>query len=264
MIHPGLCSLTLPTLQPAEIAELCKRSGLTHIEWWGKAHVPMGDVATATAVGRITRQAGLRISTYGSYYRAGGSEAEGLPFGDVLQTAIALGAPAIRVWAGTCGSATCSRQQRDAVIADTFRIAELCAKHDIGIVFEYHGNTLTDSNASAVAFAGAVRHAAVSFGWQSRGCAGLSENVEGLRGMLPRLATLHVHNCSRGSDGKFVRRPLAEGVDDWRRYLQEAATTGRNHVALLEFVLDDTVEQFSEDAHTLRGLVSGGRHGHGS
>ena len=257
MIHPGLCSLTLGHLPPAEVVGLCAKAGLTHIEWWGKRHVPPGDVDRAREVSDLTSDAGLAISTYGSYYRAGVSEGDGLSFDDVFRTALALGAPAIRVWAGTKGSETCTEQGRAAVVADTLRIAKLCAAEGVGLVFEYHAGTLTDTNASATAFADEVEHSSVSFGWQVRTGASVHENLAGLRAMLPRLATMHVFNWSKSPEGEYVRHPLGEGADEWRGYLEVASEAGRDLVALLEFVRGDTVVQLEEDARVLRGLLCG-------
>lgn len=49
--------------------------------------------------------AGLRVVAYGSYYHVGCQGQEGIPnFEDVLETALELGAPLIRVWAGNTGS----------------------------------------------------------------------------------------------------------------------------------------------------------------
>jgi 3-dehydroshikimate dehydratase len=252
MIHAGLCSLTLGQLQPAEVVELCNETGLTHIEWWGKDHVPMGDVAAATHVGNLTREAGMHISSYGSYYRVGESEKKGQAFENVLETCIALKAPVIRVWAGTKGSEACSDADKDKTIAETLRIAELCRQAGADLVFEYHAGTLTDSSDSAAAFAKAVQHPAVWFGWQSRTGESTAENLDGLRGMLPRLATLHVFNWSKGTDGKYLRHPLCEAVDEWKGYFDAVSETGRDHVALLEFVRENSVEQFKEDARVLR------------
>ena len=257
MIFPGLCSLTLAECSPAEIVALCVQAQLTHIEWWGKAHVPAGDVGRAREVGELTREAGLTVATYGSYYRVGESEAQGLSFDDVLQTAVALKAPAIRVWAGACGSDTCTEQQRAAVIADTLRIAELCAETGVDLVFEYHNGTLTDCTESAVAFAAAVQHPSVFFGWQPPGGIATDAGLEGLRAMLPRLATIHVFNWPKGPDGQVVRCPLGEAEAAWREYFDAVAEDGKDHVALLEFVKDDSAEQFLADAEVLRGLLDG-------
>jgi 3-dehydroshikimate dehydratase len=255
MIQLGLCSLTLAGLQPAEIISLCREVGLTHIEWWGRDHVSAGDIATAATVGALTREAGLHVSSYGSYYRVGPSEEQGATFSNVLETCIALKAPAIRVWAGAKGSEACNAEDRALVISDTLRIAELCGDAGIDLIFEYHGGTLTDSKESTTAFADSVQHPAVWFGWQPRTDASIVENIEGLRGMLPRLATLHVFNWSKGDDGNSVRHPLCEAVDEWKGYFDVASETGRNHVALLEFVRENTVEQFKEDARMLKALV---------
>ncbi len=258
MIYPGVCSLTLGQLSPAEVVTLCKETGLTHVEWWGRdnGHVPMGDVATAASVGEMTREAGLTIPTYGSYYCVGESEAQGLAFDAVLKTAIALGAPAIRVWAGTKGTDTVTPEQRRAVIDDSLRIAELCAEQGITVVFEYHQGTLTDSNASAVALAAALEHPAIAFGWQPRTGVPVAENVAGLQGLLPRLGTLHVFNWTKNDAGNHVRHPLDEAMDEWRGYFDLVAASGRDHVALLEFVENNSVEQFRRDAETLRRLVA--------
>ena len=255
MIFPGLCSLTLAECSPAEIVALCARAQLTHIEWWGKAHVPAGDLERAREVGDLTREAGLQVATYGSYYRVGESEPQGNSFDDVLQTAVALKAPAIRVWAGTHGSDDCTEQQREAVIGDTMRIADLCAGAGVDLVFEYHNGTLTDCTESAVSFAAAVQHSSVLFGWQPPGGIATDAGLEGLRAMLPRLATIHVFNWPKGPDGRCVRRPLAEAEAAWGEYFGAAAEDGKDHVALLEFVKDDSVEQFLADARTLRKLT---------
>ena len=74
--------------------------------------------------------------------------------------------------------------------------------------------------------------------------------------MLPRLATIHVFNWPKGPDGRPVRRPLGEAEAAWREYFEAASADGKDHVALLEFVKDDSVEQFLADAQTLLKLTS--------
>ena len=55
-----------------------------------------GDLRRAKEVAQCTLDAGLSVVAYGSYYRFDEQE---LPFAKVLETAIALKAPLIRVWA---------------------------------------------------------------------------------------------------------------------------------------------------------------------
>src|SRR5690554_3364232 len=100
MITLGLVSISFRQLTPQQIVELVKKSGLKGIEWGGDKHVPHGDVDIATKVRRLTEQAGLEVAAYGSYYRAGVSEKDGLSFDKVLDCAVILGTKKIRVWAG--------------------------------------------------------------------------------------------------------------------------------------------------------------------
>ena len=105
MIKSGLCSVTFRKLPAAEVVELVVRAGLDGIEWGGDVHVLHGEIDLAREVGEMTLAKGLEIPSYGSYYRVAESEKQGLTFDTVLQTAVALGAPLIRVWAGARGSA---------------------------------------------------------------------------------------------------------------------------------------------------------------
>lgn len=70
--------------------------GSTPSEWGGDIHVPPGNARRRVPALHCTRENGLTVSAYGSYYRAGAEE----DFGPVLETALSLGCRVIRVWAG--------------------------------------------------------------------------------------------------------------------------------------------------------------------
>ena len=124
----GLVSISFRKLTPEEIVPLAVRCGLECIEWGSDVHVPVGDSERARQVGELTRQAGLEVSCYGSYYRL--TDAEGAP-DDVVATAKALGAPLIRVWAGILGSAAATEADRAMVVRNARRIADLAAADGI-------------------------------------------------------------------------------------------------------------------------------------
>jgi len=100
---PGLVSITFREFTPEKIISLCQANNLHAIEWGGDIHVPHGDLDVARQVGDQTREAGLSVSAYGSYYRLASSEGPG--FSQVLASAVSLGSPVIRVWAGGRSSA---------------------------------------------------------------------------------------------------------------------------------------------------------------
>jgi 3-dehydroshikimate dehydratase len=243
----GLVSITFRQKSPREIVELARRAGLAGIEWGGDVHAPHGDVQAARQVRASTREAGLEVACYGSYYRAGESENEGLSWAQVLASARALEAPLIRVWAGKKGSREADAKYLRAVVDDLKRVCEAC---EVPVALEFHGGTLTDTSQSALQVLEAVNHPRLKALWQPANDRSFAARLEDLRALQPFLANLHVFHW--GDGGYNERLPLEEGAAPWRQYLPKAQSASW---ALLEFVRDDSVESFERDARTLRGLV---------
>ena len=252
MITPGLVSVTFRKLTPVEIIALVRQAELHCLEWGGDIHVPHGDLGRAREVRQQTREAGLTVAAYGTYYKVHQSEGAGLRFETVLETAVALGAPTIRVWAGAAGSAKADAAYRATVATEARRIAGLAQAAGITVSSEYHGGTLTDTDASAQQFLRETNHPNFYTYWQPQVAgATVESNLAGLRGILPRLT--HVH-CYHWLDAQH--RPLAEGTDCWQQYFAAVKSSGRDHCALLEFVAGDDPANFLRDAATLRQLVA--------
>lgn len=252
MISSGLVSITFRQLSPQEIVALVREAGMQGIEWGGDVHVPHGELRRAREVGELTGEAGLQVASYGSYYRVGHSEENGLPFRQVLDTALELGAPVIRVWAGSIGSETVEEEARWRVVADLRRISELAGKVGVRVATEFHGGTLTDTNESTNRLLLEVDHANLYTYWQP--LIGMSDEtcVAGINELAPRLSHLHVYHWDTVKD----RRPLAEGAARWKRFLQAAGELAEDRYAMLEFVQDDAPENFRRDAATLRGWLN--------
>lgn len=249
MIYPGLVSITFRKLTVEAIVEAVQRTGLVGIEWGGDVHVPHGDIGTARRVRDLTVRAGLQVAAYGSYYRVGRSESEGLAFERVLETAIELGAPTIRVWPGTAGSDATDEDGRWKIVRELQRIGDLATKAGVTVSLEYHGGTLTDTDASASQLLVEVDHANVFTCWQPHVGATAEAALAGLQDVRSRLSNLHVFHWGPTPND---RRPLAEGEDAWARYLAAARTVEGDRYALLEFVKDDSLAALAEDAATLR------------
>ena len=252
MFQSGLVSITFRKLPPAEIVQLVSKAGLESIEWGGDIHVPHGDTKAAKEVRSLTEDAGLTVAAYGSYYRIGYSEEDGLPYERVLEAALALGAPLVRVWAGNKGSTDVDIDFRKRVVNESRRIAEISAAAGVVVAYEFHGGTLTDTIASARSLLEEVAHPNVKTLWQPNDPPDTDERLAGLLQVLPWLTNLHIFQWEPAVAGGNDKRPLAEGERAWNEYLALAATTGRDHCALLEFVQDDEPEAFLRDARTLK------------
>ncbi len=248
MIKSGLVSVTFRKLPPEEIVDLVAQAGLDGIEWGGDIHVPHGDVKRAGEVRKMTADTGLAVAAYGSYYKVGHEE-DSVPFEDVVATAVELGAPTIRVWAGGKGSADADDEYRGLVVSESQRIADLAAREGITVSYEFHGNTLTDTNESTVKLLEEVANDNVRTYWQPPSKWEVAHCAEGLQAVLLWLTNVHAYYCDKTS-GKSL--PLAEGQDAWKRYLHEIAALDAEHYVMLEFVKDGSPEVFLKDAATLK------------
>lgn len=254
MLRPGLVSVTFRQLAVERIVALAVEARLEGIEWGGDVHVPHGDLAAARNARRMTRDAGLEVAAYGSYYRAG--EADSPPFEAVLASAVELGAPTVRVWAGQKASAAADVGYRSGVVEDLQRIAGMGAGAGVEIALEFHKGTLTDTPGSTVEFLEAVGRANVSTYWQPPEGMGVAECLAGLGVLVSKISNVHVFQWTV-EEGRTVAHALAEGAGAWRSYFGKFANLNAGqHWVMLEFVRDDDYLQFLEDAKTLHEILA--------
>ncbi|MDA0160073.1 hypothetical protein OM076_07355 [Solirubrobacter ginsenosidimutans] len=269
----GLCSVTLRALGIEAVVAVAADAGLECIEWGADVHVPPGDLDAARRARAATESAGLRVASYGSYWRCAG------PFAPVLASARELGAPRVRIWAGEVGSAGASPAEREE-IARAARAAAATAVSPpataatppttaatppttaatppttaatpattatsppatapIDLAFEFHGGTLTDDVDSALAL---IEASGVRAYWQPPQDMADAAALDALR-RLPHVPAVHVFSWWPGS----TRLRLCE-----RRELWEAVFATFTHGdALLEFVPGDDAALVAEEAEELR------------
>jgi len=247
----GLVSITFRNQSPEDLIDLVVKAGQEGIEWGGDVHVPHGDTARAGEVGERTRDAGLSVAAYGSYYRAA-ETADNPEFEAVLDSALALGAPTIRVWAGKRGSADADGAYRKAVKDDLARICALAEEENIRVALEYHGNTLTDHPDSVRDLMESLHIPNLDSLWQPPNGQTFEGCLSSLEDILPRVSNVHVFHWGKGWGDRFE---LKEGAERWHAYLSRLASPGLSRWALLEFVKGDDPEQYLRDAETLNAWV---------
>jgi 3-dehydroshikimate dehydratase len=250
MIKTGLTSVTFRGLSPEQIIALVVQAGLQGIEWGGDIHVPHGNLERAVEVGHATRAAGLEVSSYGSYYRVG-CEDNSVTFERVLETSLRLGAPTIRVWAGDHGSFDTDPNGWKRVLVDAERIGLLAEQAGIRLAFEYHEDTLTDTSSSACRLMREIGRKNFGCYWQPPIFAGFEERIKSLKDISPWLSYVHAfHHDSH------QLLPFRLGESEWRAYLPVISAHPGDRYCLIEFVAEETGEQFLEDARFLKNICS--------
>ena len=246
----GVVSVTFRDKPAQEVIQLAVQNGLKAIEWSENAHVLAGDPEGAKRLAEATVEAGLMVAAYGSYYRLGEYENPEETFEKSLASASALGAPVMRIWAGTRPSADADEAYRARLAKEAHMVAEMAQQKGVKVAFEWHKNTLTDENATAMELLKSADHPNLYCLWQPTVALTPAQRVEGIQLLGDRLVNMHVYSWP---DGK--RGPL--NAAEWKLYL-DAAQCGGSHCALMEFVRDNTEEQFASDAKTLNDLIRNG------
>lgn len=253
-IIPGVVSATFRQMAAEELIELCVQAGLKAVEWSENAHVLPDDSKGAAFLGARTEAAGLKVAAYGSYYRLGEQKDGGERFLKSLISAKAMKAPVIRVWAGTKPSCDVNDAEFISMAEEAAMIGRMADKERIRVAFEWHKNTLTDTNVSGMRLLRQANQDNLCCLWQPTVDLTMKERMEGIELLGERLENLHVYYWRNG-----IKRPLAEGREEWLYYL-EGVDHRRERYALLEFVRDNTRQQFLEDAKTLHEiLIQSGR-----
>lgn len=253
MILPGIASVTFRDKRPEEIIKLAQQAGLSGIEWGGDIHVPTGDLQQAARISSLTRASGLQVSAYGSYYTVGKSSNEGLRFKDVLDTAKALGAPTIRIWAGERSSRDSTRFYYRKVLDETRAIADEAGRQGIRLAFEFHDDTLNDNYEACCELLTDLAHPQVKTYWQPLHGAGPLVNGTGIDMILSWIVGVHVFHWWPEVE---VRLPLQDGADHWTEYIRKLSVVSTLLPCNLEFVRGDFPAQFLEDARALLALVA--------
>lgn len=247
-IRPGLCSVTFRALAPERIIALAADAGLEAIEWGGDVHVPPGDVDRAAQVATATRDAGLAVASYGSYFRASGGE----EIAPVLDSAEALGADRVRVWAGHRGSADASELDWARTVEGLREAASEAAERNIGLALEFHSGTLADTAPTTLRLLTEVGHGALSTYWQPTVAASVDAVLDEYRALAPQTSAAHVFSWWPATE----RLPLRARDSLWTRFFADALRADvPPRDALLEFLPDDDPQLLAGEAAALRSYL---------
>jgi sugar phosphate isomerase/epimerase len=249
----GLCSVTLRAEPVEAVARLAGECGLRAVEWGGDVHVPPGDAGAIARAVRAADAAGVHAASFGSYLLAGGVPGAA-EVSAVLDTALGLGAPNVRVW--TPFGATAA--DRPAVVRSLAAIAAGADDRGLTVGVEHHGGTLTDSAPATVALLDEVGAPNLFAYWQppywSTGSSP-ARDAAAVTLLGGRLSHLHVYEWRAAED----RLPLAAGGERWARVLdavRSCVAPVEPRVAFLEFVAGDDPDAVRRDAATLARWVA--------
>lgn len=246
MIRAGLCSVTFRQLAAEEVVARAAAAGLEVIEWGGDVHVPPGDAERAAQVAAATTDAGLAVCSYGSYFRAGADE----PLTPIIDSAEALRADRVRIWAGRTGSADATPQHYAQVVARLRDAVAEASERGIMLALEFHRRTLADTPAATLRLLADVP--GLSTYWQPTVDAPDEVALHEFEQVAAHTSAVHVFSWWPFD----TRLRLSERASLWHPlFVAASAQPVPPRDALLEFVVDDDPALLPSEAATLLALL---------
>jgi sugar phosphate isomerase/epimerase len=261
MVRGGLSSVSYRNASPEAVIAAAKAAGLGGIEWTADTHVPHGDLRCAEKVMMATLRAGLTISAYGSFFRLGIPGQDATAFGPVLETALRLQAPVIRIWGGTPrGSRPPSPEE---LAAEGAAVADLAGRHGITLCIEPHERSAVPGFAVLARLLDAAGHPFLGACWthlpgNGAGTEGEEEIARLAELIGPRISLVHIRNWSpfRGADRAAGDGCCAAAIE---RMVEHNRASALDRWALIEYLEDDKPETLKRDAEALAARLGAAR-----
>lgn len=241
----GLTSVTFRTLSPEYIVALAVAAGIDFMEWGTDVHAKTAE--DAKYIRALCDGAGLPTASLGSYYRVGVSEPSS--FRKDLEIAEILGAGRIRLWLGDRSSADTDGALFEKMKNEVLALSEQAEKRGIALAFEFHRRTLNDNGQSSLCFLEAVGRENVTTYWQPffNG-----RDMENLTAVKDRIPAVHLFSWDRSAN----RFAFEECEAEWTAFLCEMKSRLSDIDFIMEFVKNDSEEQFFSDVASIRRLFA--------
>ncbi|MBE6929549.1 MAG: hypothetical protein E7463_04650 [Ruminococcaceae bacterium] len=247
----GFTTVTFRKKSIEENVAIAVRAGVQGIEWGSDVHVT--DQERARYAKKLTDEAGLSVLSYGAYFRCQDENAdEQIPL--LVENALILEAPIIRVWAGRAAPANITPEGREEIIRNARALCDAAAPHGIKVAFEYHRGTLTQDIDSAIALLKDIDRPNMKCYWQPNPDISFEEQLAELKVIRPWLVCIHVFYWTKDENGTRCINLVREGKDVWKQYLDLVWDMQDIHT-VLEFCKDDDDDNFCDDIAAMKELV---------
>ena len=262
----GICSIVFKDRSAVQALRAIAAAGADSVELWGQPpHLPCPvDEGWCADLRGQAGELGLSFCALGSYYRPGRHPSYGgrpVTKENQIAAARALGAPIVRIWAGSARYQATAPAARERLYAEIRDFADAARDAGIRVVLERHSGTLTEGWEAPLTVLQEIGHPAVALNYQMVYPAPREElaarAVADYRRLLPHSRHAHLQNYAPAAGDRPPRTLIADGVVDYGRLGAAARQCGYDGAFMIEFPADERGGMSVEEA--LRADVAGVR-----
>ena len=247
MFKTAVASVSFRPYKAEEIIKASKESGIDAIEWGSDIHAPVNDTEALKKIRDLSKDFGVGVSSYGSYYRLGKDDPKDIKA--YINAAGILGTDCIRIWCAEKASVEIGNTELKKLISDGKAVSRIAKENNITLCLECHPFTLTDDYKASLNFIEAVDSPNLKMYWQPNQFKSEKYNLLSAKALAPVTENLHVFHW----DSEYKKYPLCEGTYIWEKYL--SFFKEKDHNLILEFMHDDRLKTLKSTAETLREFI---------
>lgn len=247
MFKTAVASVSFRPYKAEEIIKAAKESGIDAIEWGSDIHALVNDTEALKKIRDLSKDFGVGVSSYGSYYRLGKDDPKDIKA--YINAAGILGTDCIRIWCAEKASAEIGNTELKKLISDGKAVSRIAKENNITLCLECHPFTLTDDYKASLNFIEEVDSPNLKMYWQPNQFKSEKYNLLSAKALAPVTENLHVFHW----DSEYKKYPLCEGTYIWEKYL--SFFKEKNHNLILEFMHDDRLKTLKSTAETLREFI---------
>jgi len=250
MLHSGLCSISFRNLSCEEIIDICKKAKIEAIEWGSDVHLPIDNLQKAKDIKKLCDENKLLTYSYGTYFECDDASI----FEKYCKIADILKAKVLRVWAGNKNAEDYTDQETKKLVSTIQCCADIAKKYGQQVCFEYHHTTFANCPENVIKLINLVNRDNVFSYYQPRywnkeplEYLRVQDNLRDIQTLKKYVKNIHCYQW----DKDINRLPLKDGFYQWNLYLDSFDDL----CVYLEFVKDDSLDSFYEDAKTLNEVI---------
>lgn len=254
MLKTGLTSVSFRSVDAFDVIEYCKNCGIGAIEWGSDVHVPCNDRENAKKIKNACDDAGIEVTSYGSYYRCGTGEDYKETFAQYLAVAKILDAKTVRIWVGDRNYEDADVEYIEKIVSELKDICHMAEKESIAIGCEFHGGTLCNNRRASLDMVSRVDCDNFGMYFQYDPRMSREENLATLESFLPLLKNVHVFYV----DSEFKRFSLAteDAQALWTQFIGILRENGAQTNLIFEFLPTESEECLAQEAKAFGELLA--------
>ncbi len=243
----GLCSVTFRKMSAAKVVEIAKKAGVNYIEWGGDIHVT--NTEEARIVKSVCDNEGIKICSYGSYYRVGCADKS--KWEEICRIAKIMNASSVRVWLGEKDSEKTTQEEYIRILEDLKSICSVAQKYNLLVCPECHDNTYNNNTDAFLKIKSELKEDNFKTYFQSRYFR-FDYDIDRIERTFDSIENVHVSYRDLAREQRF-RKKDKHYLD---RLLKKLSEMNFDGVILVEFTKGSKEKHFLKDIKKLKKLKS--------